>query len=87
MNKIILEKIEELTLYIIQQDKDIEQLEQHAKTNEIKQQAICYQRIAYRFIKTRNSTSCENIPYKRQRTGLSTNSFIISENKTIFIIN
>jgi hypothetical protein len=34
MNKILLEKIEELTLYIIQQDKRIEQLEQGSKVND-----------------------------------------------------
>lgn len=36
MNKILLEKIEELTLYIIQQDKRIEQLEQDSKVKDIK---------------------------------------------------
>ena len=36
MNKILLEKIEELTLYIIQQDKRIEQLEQRAEAKDLK---------------------------------------------------
>lgn len=38
MNKILLEKIEELTLYIIQQDKRIEYLEQIVATNDIKKE-------------------------------------------------
>ncbi|MBL1411239.1 hypothetical protein [Sphingobacterium faecale] len=38
MNKILLEKIEELTLYIIQQDKRIEYLEQIVTTNDIKKE-------------------------------------------------